>query len=79
MRRFEGELIEHFRSTHGALLANMRSNPKADVPAELGDLVAAFKERFVAEMGERAATADPTETDAEALGEAHSAKTLATE
>jgi F-type H+-transporting ATPase subunit alpha len=79
VRRFESELIEHFRSAHGALLATMRSNPKADVPAELGDLVAAFKGRFVADMADRAAAADPTATDAEALGEAHSAKTLATE
>lgn len=56
----------------------MRSNPKADVPAELGDLVGAFKEQFVASMAS-AHAADPTATDAEALGEAHSAKTLATE
>src|SRR6187397_3557747 len=35
VRRFEGELIEHVRSTQGGLLAAIRSNPKADVPSEL--------------------------------------------
>jgi F-type H+-transporting ATPase subunit alpha len=78
VRRFEAELLEHMRSTHGALLAGMRSNPKADVPSELGELIASFKADFVASMSS-GATADPTATDAEALGEAHSSKTLATE
>ena len=72
------ELLEHMRSTNGALLAGMRSNPKADVPSELGELIASFKADFVASMSS-GATADPTATDAEALGEAHSSKTLATE
>ena len=40
-------------------------------------LVAAFKEQFVAATA--AKVADPTATSAEALGEAHSDKTLATE
>ncbi len=78
VRRFENELLEHLRSTQGGMLAAMRSNPKADVPAELGDLIASFKERFVASIAANR-VADPTATDAEALGEAHSAKTLATE
>ena len=78
VRRFEGELLEHMRSTQGALLSGMRNDAKADVPAELGDVIAEFKERFVAaEAAARAA--DPTATDAAALGEAHSQKTLATE
>ena len=78
VRRFESELLEHMRTTQGALLSSMRNNAKADVPAELGDVIAEFKERFVAaEAAARAA--DPTATDAQALGAAASQKTLATE
>ena len=57
----------------------MRNDPKADVPAELGDVIAEFKERFVAADAEAARVADPTATDAAELGEAESNKTLATE
>ncbi|MEZ5249288.1 MAG: hypothetical protein R2713_08775 [Ilumatobacteraceae bacterium] len=78
VRRFETELLDHMRSTQGGLLAGMRSNPKADVPGELGDIIAAFKERFVADIAS-GRVADPTATDADALGDAQSAKTLATE
>ena len=78
VRRFETELLEWVRSRHGAMLAELRTNPKADVPSDLGDIVVAFKSQFRASSGSRAA-ADPTATDAEALGEAQSAKTLATE
>ena len=78
VRRFEKELLEHMRSTQGGLLASMRSNPKADVPAELGDLIASFKAQFVAASA-AAKAADPTATSAAELGEAHSDKTLATE
>jgi F-type H+-transporting ATPase subunit alpha len=78
VRRFEGELLEHMRSTHGALLAGMRNDPKADVPAELADVILQFKEGFVAADAEARAV-DPTATDAAALGEAESPKTLATE
>jgi len=78
VRRFEAELLDHMRTTQGGLLAGMRSNPKADVPSELGDLIASFKERFVADLA-AARAADVLATDAEALGEAKSAKTLATE
>jgi F-type H+-transporting ATPase subunit alpha len=77
VRRFEQELLEHLRRSHSGLLADMRSNTKADVPGELGGLVSAFKEQFVAASA--AKVADPTATNAEALGEAHSDKTLATE
>jgi len=60
------------------LLSAMRTDPKADVPGELGDVIAEFKERFVAAAAE-AHEADPTLTAAGPLGEAHSQKTLATE
>ena len=76
--RFEGELLDHVRSTNGALLAGMRNDPKSDIPAELGDVISEFKERFAAATAE-ARAADPTATDAAALGEAESNKTLATE
>ena len=78
VRRFEGELLAHVRSTQGGLLAGMRSNPKADVPSELGDIIAAFKEQFVAATA-AAKAADVTATDAHEVGDAHSNKTLATE
>jgi F-type H+-transporting ATPase subunit alpha len=79
VRRFEGELLDHMRTTQGALLAGMRNDAKADVPAELGDVIVEFKERFVAADAEAARIADPTATDAAELGEAASHKTLATE
>jgi F-type H+-transporting ATPase subunit alpha len=79
VKRFEKELLEHMRRSHSGLLADMRNNPKADVPAELGGLIDAFKTSFVAAIAEAAKAADPTATAASALGEAHSDKTLATE
>ena len=79
VRPFEAGLLEYMRSTQGGLLSGIRSNSKADVPAELGDLIAGYKEQFVAETTEAARVADTTATDAGELGEAASAKTLATE
>jgi F-type H+-transporting ATPase subunit alpha len=79
VRRFEKELLEHMRRSHSGLLADMRNNPKADVPAELGGHIEAFKASFVAAIAEAAKAADPTATTAAALGEANSNKTLATE
>ena len=78
VRRFESELLDWCRSRHGAMLAELRTNAKADVPADLGDIVTAFKAQFKTSVSDRHA-ADPTATSAEALGEAHSNKTLATE
>ena len=78
VRRFESELLQHMRTAQGGLLAGMRGNPKADVPAELGDVIASFKAQFVAAIAS-GKPADPTATDADALGDAQSAKTLATE
>ena len=78
VRRFENELLDYVRSRHGAMLAELRTNPKADVPADLAQVVTTFKAQFKT-SGSQAAKADPTATDADALGEAASAKTLATE
>ncbi len=75
VRRFETELLEAMRSQHGSTLSAIR---EAGVPEDLGDIVLAFKARFVAQSAERAA-ADPTKVLADEVGEAQSAKTLATE
>ena len=79
VRAFEAGLLDFMRNRNAGVLAGMRSNPKADVPAELGDLIAGFKEQFVASSGETARSADPTKVDADELGAAQSNKTLATE
>jgi F-type H+-transporting ATPase subunit alpha len=76
--RFEIELLEHCRARHGAMLAELRTNPKADVPSDLGDIVLAFKSGFKI-TAPKGAAVDPTATDAAALGDAQSNKTLATE
>ncbi|MFM7665320.1 MAG: F0F1 ATP synthase subunit alpha, partial [Actinomycetota bacterium] len=78
VRRFESELLEHMRSRHGSLLAGIRQNPKADVPKDLADIVAAFKKSFAVTSAAQAA-ADPTKSSAGEVGEAASKKTLATE
>ena len=79
VRRFEAELLEHLRSRHAGLLSGMRGNPKADVPAELGDIITSFKAEFIAATAAAANVADPTATDAAPVGPAQSTKTLATE
>ena len=77
VRRFETELIEHLHATAGGVLSEVHSNPKAEIPGELGSLIDGFKAQFVARRNER--LADPTRTTAAELGEAQSQKTLATE
>jgi F-type H+-transporting ATPase subunit alpha len=77
VKRFESELIEHLRARHAGLLSGMRGNAKADVPAELAELVESFKAEFVAAAAARAA--DPLATDAAPVAPATSDKTLATE
>ena len=78
VQRFEAELLEYVRARHGAMLAELRTNPKADVPSDLGDIISAFKAQFKPTVA-KGAGVDPTATSAEALGEAESNKTLATE
>ncbi len=77
VRRFENELLDHMRTRHGAVLAGIRQDSKADVPKDLGDIVTEFKKSFVATIA--LTVADPTHTDAGEVGDAASAKTLATE
>jgi F-type H+-transporting ATPase subunit alpha len=72
--RFESELLEYFRSSEGAMLDAIRSGT---VPDDLGETIAGFKAQFSSSAEGRAV--DPLATDAGELGEAESAKTLATE
>ena len=72
--RFESELLEHVRSTHGTLLDELRFG---GVPDALGEIIEDFKTHFKVTSADD--TADPTATDADELGIAESQKTLATE
>jgi F-type H+-transporting ATPase subunit alpha len=76
VKRFEQELLEVFHTRHGAMLEEIRT--KGTLPDGVRDAVAAFKNDF-AVRGVDAVIADPLATDADALGEAESDKTLATE
>ena len=75
VRRFESELLAHVKSRHGAMIAGIRQDPKADVPKDLADVVAAFKAQFKTSAG----TAGSPDASAQPVGEATTAKTLATE
>jgi len=77
VRRFENELLEHMRTRHSSVLSGIRQDPKADVPKDLADIVKSFKASFVTSSA--SASADPTATTAGEVGDAASAKTLATE
>jgi F-type H+-transporting ATPase subunit alpha len=74
--RFEEELLEAFRTRYSSLLDHIKT--QRDLPDGLADAVAEFKAGFVA-AAEAQRQADATATDADALGEAESVKTLATE
>jgi F-type H+-transporting ATPase subunit alpha len=76
VRRFERNLLESFRSQYSGLLEHIRT--KKDLPEGLEDAVKAVKATFQAALAGGKAL-DPTATSAEALGAAHSDKTLATE
>lgn len=77
VRRFESELLEHMRTRHSSVLSGIRQDPKADVPKDLAEIVKSFKASFVTSSA--SASADPTATTAGEVGDAASAKTLATE
>ena len=77
VRRFESELLEHMRTRHSSVLSGIRQDPKADVPKDLADIVKSFKASF--KSSSASASADPTATTAGEVGDAASAKTLATE
>jgi F-type H+-transporting ATPase subunit alpha len=73
--RFEAELLDHVRSTHGGLLEEIRTT---GVPDTLADVVESFKQQFQTSADE-AYSVDPTELDVDEVGKAESPKTLATE
>ena len=78
VRRFENTLHETFRSQYSGLLEHIRT--KKDLPEGLEDAVKGVKATFKAGLaGAAPAAANLTATDAEALGDAHSDKTLVTE
>jgi F-type H+-transporting ATPase subunit alpha len=76
VRRFESELLNAFRNRYSHLLDHIRT--QKSLPDGIADAVKEFKAGFVV-AGPGGASADPTATSAEALGEAQSAKTLPTE
>jgi len=75
VRRFETELLDHMRSRHGSVLADLRTKKVGD---DLGGIVQAFKDGFVA-ANAAARKANEAASDAEQVGEAQSTKTLVTE
>ncbi len=80
VRRFEGELLEWMRSRHAGLLAEIRDTGALPEGGAVESAVDAFKADFLAGLAADAGgDADPTATDAEAVGEAESHKTLETE
>ena len=76
VRRFEKELLEYVNARHGAMVAGIRQDPKSDVPKDLGDIVTAFKAQFKTSV---ATAATKPSSNVGEVGEAESAKTLATE
>jgi F-type H+-transporting ATPase subunit alpha len=74
VKRFESELIEYLRSTHGGLMAEIKTG---GVPEGLDDAIVSFKQNFTPSTDEYAV--DPTQLDVDEVGEAKSRKTLATE
>jgi F-type H+-transporting ATPase subunit alpha len=81
VQRFERELLEWMRGRHGGLLTEIRDTGALPEGGALERAVADFKTDFLAGVAEAggAGAADPTDTDAEAPGEAESDKTLKTE
>jgi F-type H+-transporting ATPase subunit alpha len=81
VRRFESELLGWMRSRHGGLLAEIRDTGALPQGGAVEAAVDTFKAEFLAGLGPAASAgvADPTATDADAVGEAESDKTLETE
>ena len=80
VRRFETELLEWMRSRHAGLLSEIRDTGALPEGGAVESAVDAFKADFLAAIAAASGgSADPTATDAEAVGEAESDKTLETE
>ncbi len=76
VKRFEAELLEAFRTRYRDVLDGIVS--QKSLPEGMADAVAEFKQSFQVSVPD-ANVVDPTAVAADALGEAESAKTLATE
>jgi F-type H+-transporting ATPase subunit alpha len=77
--RFQRELLEWFRTRHADMLGAIRESGALPDEAALKVAVDDFKAGFQATASVARGEPDPGDTDAEALGEAESQKTLATE
>ena len=74
--RYETELLEHMRSTQSGLLSSIRDG---ELPDELGSVIEAFTANFHTSDVVEGNPVDPTTGDEGEMGDAASAKTLATE
>ena len=83
VKAFETELLDTFRTRHADLMGTISDTGAMPDDAVMRQAVDDFKASFVAQHGDGSAdasTAAPElDADAEALGDAHSAKTLDTE
>ncbi|MEP6626063.1 MAG: F0F1 ATP synthase subunit alpha, partial [Acidimicrobiia bacterium] len=82
VKAFETELLDTFRTRHADLMGTIRDTGAMPDETAMRQAVDDFKASFVAARAAAvadAAAADVTDTDAEALGAAESAKTLDTE
>src|SRR5581483_9428222 len=83
VRRFERDLLDWVRARHAGMLRAIRETGAMPEGDELAGAVAEFKAHFVASLGvaqePEGPPADPTATEAEALGEPESEETLRTE
>ena len=84
VKAFEIDLLDTFRTRHADLMGTIRDTGAMPDDAVMRQAVDDFKAAFLAKQGDAAAAdarpaADVTDTDAEALGDAASAKTLDTE
>ncbi|MEP1123504.1 MAG: F0F1 ATP synthase subunit alpha [Ilumatobacter sp.] len=74
--RFESELLEFMHSSHGGLMDELKTQK---IPDALAGAVDAFKAQFTPTGGTPGKPVDPSSVDADEMGDAASAKTLATE
>ena len=83
VKAFETELLDTFRTRHADLMGTISDTGAMPDDAVMRQAVDDFKASFVAQHGDGSADASAAapelDADAEALGDAHSAKTLDTE
>jgi F-type H+-transporting ATPase subunit alpha len=81
VKHFETELLDWMRARQSGLLTEIRSSGSLPEGDALQVAVTEFKSQFLAAISDADSTgaADPTDTDAEALGDPESDKTLQTE